>query len=120
MNKERIKALFLEALELPAADRAAFVDRSCGCEADSVRELEALLRDHEAAGDFLAEPTGGGVALGPDSAAAVGTEIGPYRLMEKIGEGGFGVVYVAALPRARAGVDEGVRAEGTQSRPLPG
>lgn len=94
--RKRAKSLFQEALDLPEAERAAFVRRG----ADRDLELETaaleLLRMHSQAGDFLGRPT-----LGADAAATLageeraGDRIGPYELTEGLGRGGFGVVWRA-------------------------
>jgi serine/threonine protein kinase/Tfp pilus assembly protein PilF len=96
----KANALFLKALELPtAAERKAYLDQSCAGD-DALRaEVEALLEAGARVGDFLERPAGG-----PGSIPTVderpnhegpGSAIGPYKLLEKIGEGGFGVVYMA-------------------------
>ncbi len=94
-NHERLRNLFDRALQLPAAARSAFLDSQCGGDIGLKNRLLAMLA---AAADehFLAEPTGDGVAA---SAAAIGegpgARIGPYKLLQQIGEGGFGVVFMA-------------------------
>ncbi|MHC4954862.1 MAG: serine/threonine protein kinase, partial [Planctomycetota bacterium] len=115
MNEETIKALFQNALELPPHKRAEFLDQACGDDVAVRREIDALLHDHEAAGDFMSEPTGGGVSDAEEPSPEAGTVIGPYTLIDRIGEGGFGVVYVAeqsapvrrrvALKVIKAGMD---------------
>ncbi len=84
---ERIKQVFHEALARPAAERRAFVQRACGGDATLCAEVEELLASHEEAGER--EP-----ASAPLGEAA-GTLIGPYKLLQRIGEGGFGIVYMA-------------------------
>ena len=75
------------------AERAAFLDARCGDDAALRRRVEALLAAAEAAGDFLEEPV---FALAADGITEKpGDRIGRYKLLEKIGEGGCGVVYMA-------------------------
>jgi serine/threonine protein kinase/tetratricopeptide (TPR) repeat protein len=90
--------LFIAALKkTQAAARAAFLDEACGDDAGLRAQVEALLREHAQLGSFLETPapppvvTVGALSLreGP------GTVIGPYKLLEQIGEGGFGVVFLA-------------------------
>ncbi len=85
----RIKQLFIEALDLPAHARAAFLDRSCAGDAPMRAEIEALLAAHEAPA-VLAAST---VAAPPIETE--GSRIGPYKLLQLIGEGGFGSVFMA-------------------------
>ncbi|MFO0874045.1 MAG: serine/threonine-protein kinase [Phycisphaerales bacterium] len=83
------RALFLEALDLPAEARPAFVEQACSTNAGLRRRVLDLLAAHEAAGDYLA----GAPSAHVD--ALLGTDIGPYTLVERLGEGGFGLVYAA-------------------------
>ena len=96
----RIKTLFQDVLERPASERVGFLQRVCAGDTELRAELEALLRDHEAAAGFLAEPTGGGV--GPSAMPiqeGPGSVIGNYKLLQEIGEGGFGRVFMAQQER---------------------
>ena len=52
----RIKDVFSDALERPAASRAAFVANLCSDDAEVRREVESLLAAHDTAGDFLERP----------------------------------------------------------------
>ncbi len=88
--------LFGEAIELPLAERAVFLDRACAGDAALRARLDALLAAHDAAENFLARSP---VVRPADSVLPAeekpGDVIGRYTLLKKIGEGGCGVVYLA-------------------------
>jgi serine/threonine protein kinase/WD40 repeat protein len=96
------QTLFLEALQrsLPEA-RAAYLDGACGTDTVLRRRVEALLHAAESADDFLEEPPTGlsgdtnSTSLVTELSEKPGDKIGRYKLLEKIGEGGCGVVYMA-------------------------
>jgi serine/threonine protein kinase/Flp pilus assembly protein TadD len=96
-----VKDIFNEAIEQPSGHRTAFLDRVCGDDHGLRAQVEELLAVHDRSGDFLGAPTHVGPRLGSPGDAAlpggesVGTVIGRYRLLEEIGEGGFGTVYMA-------------------------
>ncbi|MEM7230052.1 MAG: serine/threonine-protein kinase, partial [Planctomycetota bacterium] len=84
-----------EALELPEDRRSAFVQSACGAD-DSLRaEVESLLRAYAEAGEFLDLPDNDETSAHAAVGEQVGTVIGHYKLLQKIGEGGFGTVYMA-------------------------
>src|SRR5262249_47732160 len=82
--------------ELPAADRAAYLTQHCGGDAELRAAVERLLAAHEQPAKVLdwapaSAPTEVYVPLSEQP----GSKVGAYKLMELIGEGGFGLVYVA-------------------------
>src|SRR5262245_31952226 len=89
--------LFAQAIAIDSAEqRAEFLDDSCGSDPALRREVEGLVRDYFRAGAFLERPAAC-IAATADAPVCErpGTVIGPYKLMEQIGEGGFGMVFVA-------------------------
>jgi len=82
--------------ESPEA-RAAYLDEVCGSDLDLRRRVERLLDAQPKVGRFLDSPAGGPtVTLPPPQVMeGPGTVIGPYKLLEQIGEGGMGIVYMA-------------------------
>ena len=86
--------VFNAAVKLPPAERPAFLDRACGTNHKLRDEVESLLHAHEAPDSFLRDPVGRAVGDEPIAERA-GTLIWPYKLLEQIGEGGFGVVFMA-------------------------
>jgi serine/threonine protein kinase/Flp pilus assembly protein TadD len=101
--EQHLMTIFAAALDRgSAAERAAYLDEACGADAPLRERVDALLRAHEQAGEFLEHPRSGHSADASITASAYesiterpGTVIGPYKLLEQIGEGGFGVVFMA-------------------------
>jgi serine/threonine protein kinase/WD40 repeat protein len=100
------KDIFLLALDAVPSDRSALLDIECGEDVALRRQVEALLRVHDEPGSLLDSPR---IAVGIPGVSASGnsstidqpliekpgSRIGPYKLLQQLGEGGMGVVYMA-------------------------
>ncbi len=107
---EQEVAIFGTALLMPADQRAAYLDQACAGNNALRQRVEAHLAAHLEAGSFLEDPVSGvpgrsdaaipGILVTPArptaaSSQRTGDRIGRYKLLEQIGEGGCGVVYMA-------------------------
>ena len=100
MNAERwqeIETVLQDALDRPPLERASFLEDVCAGDEELKSEAATLIAAYEEAGDFIEQP-----AIARDAhvllGAAVddtGREIGPYRIIERLGAGGMGEVYLA-------------------------
>jgi serine/threonine protein kinase len=116
-----VDAIFSEALQrAPGQERAAYLDGVCSGDAELRDRVERLLRAHGDAESFLespAMPIEAAPTTDQPLAERPGTQIGPYKLLQQIGEGGMGTVYMAeqshpvqrkvALKVIKAGMDSG-------------
>ena len=106
---DREVAVFNAAVQLPVGQRAAYLDESCAGESPLRVKIEALLLVYDEVGTFLENPTQAAALsaaaekLGPAGTVRVsvppiektGERIGRYKLLQQIGEGGCGIVYMA-------------------------
>ncbi|MBL9147352.1 MAG: serine/threonine protein kinase [Phycisphaerae bacterium] len=101
-DSKHLRTLFDRACALPPAERRAFLDGACGDDHTLRRRIEGMLALAE--GDAGGPATAGLPERGPDARLdttaatmheSVGTWIGPYKILQRIGEGGFGSVFVA-------------------------
>jgi serine/threonine protein kinase/WD40 repeat protein len=88
--------IFKTAVKLPAAERAAYLDKACADNAALRVEVEGLLRAHDSPGEFMQRPPIADMTTdyrsGPERP---GMRVGPYKLLQFLGEGGMGTVFVA-------------------------
>ena len=98
MNKATAEKTFEAAIKLPTPqERAAYVRGSCGEDQALRHQVESLIQAHEEVGGFMpTDPGEAGITL-PDRplSETEGTSVGRYKLLQKIGEGGMGVIYMA-------------------------
>src|SRR5438105_2646752 len=90
------ETLFTEALEKKGAARAAFLDEHCKDDVELRQRLEALLRANDNPDPFLEAPAPvAGATMEDPITECPGAVIGPYKLLQQIGEGGMGTVFMA-------------------------
>jgi serine/threonine protein kinase/WD40 repeat protein len=91
-----IEGIFFAALEMQGqAKRTAYLDEACKGDAELRRCVERMLAAQPKIGDFLQPPAPPAAAETPPLVERPGTVIGPYKLLQVLGEGGFGVVFLA-------------------------
>ncbi len=100
--KTDAKVIFLEALDCKGADEVRrFLDQACGTDPALRARVEELLRANQDAGAFLGGAEQQDVTRNQPGGERPGTIIGPYKLLEQIGEGGLGMVFMAEQTAAR-------------------
>ncbi len=94
----QIQELFQASVDLPSAEREAFLKERCGSDDGLRREVESLLKADAQCGAFGEEPV---FAIPPDffdeapGEEVAGRRFGPYEVVREIGRGGLGAVYLA-------------------------
>ena len=98
-SHQREAAIFDAAMELPLEQRAAHFDHACGEDAALRQRMESLLKADESSCGFLDSPNDPMAEVPTNvlssSFEKAGDRIGRYKLLQQIGEGGCGVVYMA-------------------------
>ncbi len=96
-NLEKVKAIFLQAVDQCAPDQwGPYLDKACG-EDEELRQAVEVLLDAHASDESLLDKgaIAAGATIDQPPIEQPGTVIGPYKLLQQIGEGGMGVVYMA-------------------------
>ena len=94
-SPNRARDLILAAVRLPPDKWDAFQTEQCAGDETLSARVRALLAAHRQAGGFLEPVAGLDGTADQQATESPGTMIGPYKLLEQIGEGGFGVVFLA-------------------------
>jgi len=99
MTPERwrqIREVLHQAVELPPQERCAYLDRACAADPSLRPEVESLIASYEEVGDSMEEPA---LVLSaptsPKEDAMAGRQLGVYKLVKRVGQGGMAAVYLA-------------------------
>src|SRR5689334_20168883 len=94
---QRVKEIFEGALARHGAERESFLEHACDGNADVREEVDSLLRSYEVAGSFMEAPAVAHAAgdLADEQKLTPGQRIKHYQIVNLIGEGGMGEVYLA-------------------------
>lgn len=100
LDLTNLESLLAAAVEIAdEAQREAFMDSACAGHADLRAELQSMVRDYFAAASLIDRPAVLQGTIDLTAPSDSGRLIGPYKLLEQIGEGGMGVVYMAEQQR---------------------
>lgn len=95
---QEIENVLQGALDRPAPERASFLDETCAGDELLQEEATSLLNAYDEAGDFIEQPaiaTDARVLVCGDLDHRIGRDVGPYKIIERLGAGGMGEVYLA-------------------------
>ncbi len=96
-DPKRERQIFVQAMDIGCpTERAAYIQHTCSGDAALLQRVQALVQASEVSDDFLpGQPSGSPATLCAAALALPASVFGSYKLMEQIGEGGFGVVFMA-------------------------
>ena len=95
---QKVEAIFQDALDRPADERDSFLEQSCLDDAQLRNEAATLIAAHDKAGDFIEQPAlvhDAQIIFSHTDGNNMGREIGSYRIVDRLGAGGMGEVYLA-------------------------
>jgi soluble lytic murein transglycosylase-like protein len=95
---QEVEDVLQGALDRPPQERASFLDEACAGDDQLKEEATSLINAYDEAGDFIEQPaiaSDARVLIGDDIDHRIGCDVGPYKIIERLGAGGMGEVYLA-------------------------